>query len=293
MRLAAAVLLALISCASALAADPVADPASPVGKVGATILQQTAGRDYRTAYAASRNDYDPYGIRTDALLAASGATAFSDDGTGKAIAEGEFHILPQFNTPGGKFSATADTPALFPFAFLVGGVCHAGYVAGDPAPETTFEVDLTGKPCSAYSVADIVWDEYRAIQAAIDAAPKPLDDAGLDLAVRAAYAAAAAHSSANGNYFSRDGAYVPLRDAVAAELARQDLGAVTVPPEPAASLDAASACLAKPGTELRIALNATGDGLSLVAVTDRRVLSWHYDPHESAQIVVGAAADCT
>jgi hypothetical protein len=121
--------------------------------------------------------------------------------------------------------------------------------------------------------------------------PDGLGDADLELAVRAAYAAAVAVATAHGNYFARDGEFAPLRDAVAAALAK-DFAAVVVPADPAENFDKARTCLAAPGTELRIAVNAFGDGVSLVAVTGARVFSYHYDPHEKAEIVVAPAADC-
>jgi hypothetical protein len=275
-----------------LAADPVAPPDSPVGAVGKVIIDKAAGRPYEDAYAASKNDYNPYGLDPKALLAASGTAKISEDLTGAAVKPGELSILPQFFTPGGKFVASVDTPPTIPFAFFKDGACQAGYVAGFPAPTTTFVADLAGKPCSAISVDDRNWDAYKLIEAEIDRRPKNLSDADLETVVRTAYTAAAAHSAANGNYFARDGAFGPLHDAVAAELSKQGFESVVVPTTPAESLDAARKCLAAPGTELRIAVNPYGDGLSLVAVGSTRVFSYHYDPHEKAEIVVAPAADC-
>ena len=87
------------------------------------------------------------------------------------------------------------------------------------------------------------------------------------------------------------GVFVPLHDAVAAAVA-QAYPAVVVPAEAAANLDAARLCLAAPGTELRIATNIYGDGITLVAVTDHRVFAYDYDPHRAAGIKVIPAADC-
>ncbi|MBI4922792.1 MAG: hypothetical protein HY834_13680 [Devosia nanyangense] len=117
-------------------------------------------------------------------------------------------------------------------------------------------------------------------------------DADLERAVRAAYAGAAAYASAHGNYFARDEVFAPLRDAVAAELVKQGLASVAVPERPSADLAAARRCAWAPIVQLRIAINLYGDGLSLVAVTDARVFSYHYDPHEAAEIAVAPAADC-
>jgi hypothetical protein len=121
--------------------------------------------------------------------------------------------------------------------------------------------------------------------------PQGLSDGELEMAVRAAYSGAAAFAAAHGNYFARDGVFAPLRDAVAAASASA-YPSVVVPADIAADLDAAKVCLAAPGTELRIASNTYGDGITLVAVTDRRVFAYDYDPHQAAEIKVVAAADC-
>lgn len=121
--------------------------------------------------------------------------------------------------------------------------------------------------------------------------PPGLSDGELEMAVRAAYSAAAAFAAAHGNYFARDGVFGPLHDAVAAASAAA-YPAVVVPADIAADLDAAKVCLAAPGTELRVASNTYGDGITLVAVTDRRVFAYEYDPHKSSDIKVLAAADC-
>lgn len=122
--------------------------------------------------------------------------------------------------------------------------------------------------------------------------PLAAGDADLERAVRAAYTGAAAYAAAHGNYFARDGVFAPLRDAVAAELVTQGLASVVVPDKPFADLAAAQRCAWAPVTQLRIAINLYGDGVSLVAVTNARLFSYHYDPHEAAEIVVAPAADC-
>ena len=121
--------------------------------------------------------------------------------------------------------------------------------------------------------------------------PPGLADGELEMAVRAAYTAASAFALAHGNYFARDGVFAPLHDAVAAATTAA-YPAVIVSADAAADLDAARVCLAAPGTELRIATNTYGDGITLVAVTDRRVFAYDYDPHQAAEIKVVAAADC-
>ena len=121
--------------------------------------------------------------------------------------------------------------------------------------------------------------------------PQGLGDGELEMAVRAAYTAASAFALAHGNYFARDGVFAPLRDAVATATTAAYPAAI-VPAAAAADLDAARVCLTAPGTELRIATNTYGDGVTLVAVTDKRFFAYDYDPHQAAEITVVAAADC-
>ena len=119
-----------------------------------------------------------------------------------------------------------------------------------------------------------------------------LSDSELELAVRAAYSGAAAFAVAHGNYFARDGVFAPLRDAVSTELLEEGYGSVVVPARPAADLATARTCLAAPGTELRIVTSLYGDGVSLVAVNDRRDFIYAYDPHEDPTIKVTPAEAC-
>lgn len=116
-------------------------------------------------------------------------------------------------------------------------------------------------------------------------------DAELEQIVRVAYAAAADYARGHTNYFSRDGVVDPLRSAIEDELGRQGLTFVEVAGEPSADLDAARACAAQ-GVELRFAVNMFGDAISLAAATDKRVFSYHYDPHEDAAIIVAPAEPC-
>ncbi len=133
-----------------------------------------------------------------------------------------------------------------------------------------------------------------ASSSASTAPPAPADpsDADLENIVRAAYTAAAGFALTHGNYFARDGVFGPLHDAVAAGLSVGAFGAVAVPAEPAADLEAARVCRPVEGAELRIASNTYGDGITLVAVTDRRYFAYDYDPHKSADIRIVTAADC-
>ncbi len=281
-------LLLALAASPAVAADERADPASPVGKVGALIVEIAAGVPYEEAFEASGSTYNPYGLDIEALAVASGATTVSTDMTGDAVQPGEFSILPQFNTPGGKFTPSAETPPTIPFAFMVGEDCHAGYVAGFPAPTATYAVDLAGKPCSAYSVDDLNWAAYDEVMAG----PRSLSDAELEEVVRVAYTAAASFAVTHGNYFARDGEAGPLIEAIAAALAEQGFDEVVGPPGAAADYDAARLCLPDKGTELRVATNIFGDGLDLVAVTDKRAFAYQYDPRENAAVVVVPAQAC-
>jgi hypothetical protein len=289
-RLFLAAALAILALPSVGADDTRADPSSPAGVLGALIVNTAAGRSWDEAYGATKSDRNPYGLDEKALLKAAGATRLSQDMTGSAIKAGELSVLPQFNTPGGKFSANLDTPPMIPFAFLRKGVCQAGYVRGFPAPTETWTVALDGRPCSAYSVEDIKFADYQVIQEAIDNAPRALSDADLELLVRAAYTAAVTHSAAHGNYFAKDGTFGELRDAVAAGIV--EFKGVVVQETPAESLEAARQCLAAVGTEVRVATTEKGDGVSLVATTDGRTFSYDYDPHESTGVEVAPAADC-
>jgi hypothetical protein len=116
-------------------------------------------------------------------------------------------------------------------------------------------------------------------------------DAELEQIVRVAYSAAAAYARKNTNYFARDGVTDPLRSAIEDELGRQGLTFVNVADKPVADLKAAEICTAE-GTQLRFAVNMFGDGITLAAVTDARVFSYHYDPHEDAAISVAPSQAC-
>src|SRR5690606_7366129 len=113
----------------------------------------------------------------------------------------------------------------------------------------------------------------------------------LEMIVRSAYTAAAAYARLNTNYFSRDDEFGPLHDAIAERLARDGHADVVVPSSPFADLQAASICTFET-VELRYILNAFGDGITLTATSDLRTLSYHYDPHEDAAIVIKPAQAC-
>ncbi|MEQ1770348.1 MAG: hypothetical protein ABL879_10965 [Devosia sp.] len=284
--------VALLIATPVFGADEVAEQGTPVGLVGQLIVDSADERTYEEAFAQTKSSFNVFGLDEGLLLSASGMRRFSQDMTGSAIRAGELSILMQFNTPGGKFEPTAETPAMIPFAFLKDGVCQAGYTAGFPTPTTTYVVDLADAPCSAYSVADLKAADYAAIEEARENEAHSLADGPLEQAVRAAYSAALKHAAAHDNYFAPNGDFDTLRAAIATALETDEFKAVVVTAMPSKDLAAASACLPVEGTELRIAVNAPGDGLTLAAVTDTRVFSYHYDPHEAADIKVAAAKAC-
>jgi hypothetical protein len=123
-------------------------------------------------------------------------------------------------------------------------------------------------------------------------APAALSDADLEQAVRAAYVGATGFAAAHGRYFARDGILPPLRDAVMTALSAGGFASVTVPEATVGDLSTLKACLGAPGTELRIASNAQGDGLTLAAVTGARLFAYAYDPHKAAGVVVTPAENC-
>jgi hypothetical protein len=126
------------------------------------------------------------------------------------------------------------------------------------------------------------------------APPMPVgpSDAELERAVRAAYNGAAAFAALHGNYFTRDDAFPPVRDAIRTEMLSEGFDAVAVPEAAAASLDAARACLNAVGAELRIVPTMLGDGITLVGVSDARDFVYAYDPHKDAAIKVTPAEPC-
>jgi hypothetical protein len=123
-------------------------------------------------------------------------------------------------------------------------------------------------------------------------APAALSDTDLEQAVRAAYVAATGFAAAHGRYFARDGILPPLRDAVSTALSAAGFASVAVPEATVGDLPALKTCLVAPGTELRIASNAQGDGLTLAVVTEAQLFAYAYDPHKAAGVVVTPAENC-
>ena len=122
--------------------------------------------------------------------------------------------------------------------------------------------------------------------------PAALSDTDLEQAVRAAYVGATAFAAAHGRYFARDGILPPLRDAVSTALSTDGFASVTVPEATVGDLPTLKSCLVAPGTELRIASNPQGDGVTLAAVTEARLFAYAYDPHKAAGVVVTSAENC-
>lgn len=122
--------------------------------------------------------------------------------------------------------------------------------------------------------------------------PAALSDTDLEQAVRAAYVAATRFAAAHGRYFARDGILPPLRDAVSTALSAAGFASVTVPEATVGDLPTLNTCLVVPGTELRIASNSQGDGVTLAAVTEARLFAYAYDPHKAAGVVVTPAENC-
>lgn len=281
----------LAAATEAMAADQIADPTSRIGIVGQMIIDTAAGQSYEDAFASSKSADNPYRLPSGPLAVAAGVDRVSDD-LGAPVKAGELSILPQFSTPGGKFAPSAETPPTIPFAFLADGKCQAGYVAGFPAPDKTYVVDLKDAPCSAHEVDQRNLKAYTEVADAAANTPRDLSDAELETLVRTASTAASGFARTNGNYFARDGDFAPLRKAVATAVSKAGFTPVVVPERAAADPDAAKTCLTAPGTELRLATNTFGDGVSLVAVTEARMFAYRYDPHESAEIIVTPASDC-
>jgi hypothetical protein len=125
------------------------------------------------------------------------------------------------------------------------------------------------------------------------AAPAMLDDAGLEQAVRAAYTGARNFALAHKNYFTRDGVFIPLREAVSLEIGIEGLGgSIVVAPEPAESIKAASACLPAPGAELRMVPTMFGDGIAIVAVSSTRLFAYSLEPRKAADVQITSGKPC-
>ncbi|SFZ82241.1 hypothetical protein SAMN02983003_0959 [Devosia enhydra] len=317
--------LAMIGLGSgpALAQD-VTTPAdgSPVALVGEAILYfaDAAGMD-----AVGPDVFNPFMIDGEALLGHAGLFFISTDFTGEEVNEGEIAIFPQFQTPFASFEAGAVTPRLIPFALKQNGVCHAGYVAGNPEPQAVYQVAMDGLACHAITVEALMAGGYAAAakgaadaKAAIEAAGisgdlvpatpalppvelsatavsnfDPAFPTGLDLEVIvwAAYNAAYAQASQDGDVFARDEAAAEaLRTAMLTEIRREGFEGVTI--VAADSATEAKACGETGKTIVRVGFNAAGDGIVIAAVSDRRLAAQEYDPATSSEMTVTKVRDC-
>ena len=66
----------------------------------------------------------------------------------------------------------------------------------------------------------------------------------------------------------------------------------STPHQAAASQPSARLLCPPPGTELRIASNRQGDGLTLAAVTEVRIFAYGHDEHKAAEVIVTPAGAC-
>ena len=64
---------------------------------------------------------------------------------------------------------------------------------------------------------------------------------------------------------------------------------LTVPEATVGDVSTLNVCVVAPGTELRIASNRQGDGLTLAAVTEVRIFAYGYDQHKAAEVIVTPA----
>jgi hypothetical protein len=177
LGLVALVVLAVAAPLPVMAGDAPADPATPIGKAGQLILDAAGGRTYIEAFAKTSSPSNPFGIDLTAVAAAVGASAMKEATSGGVAGEGELSILPQFNTPQAKFGVSDTTPAVIPFAALVGGTCIGGYVTGYPAPDRTVSTDMSGRPCSAAAIDEALVKQYPLSVALVHSGPAPVDGA--------------------------------------------------------------------------------------------------------------------
>jgi hypothetical protein len=307
-----------------------ATAAAGVGRVGRVILEAAGGRSLQQALAAGGAPENPFGLAADPLLAAASVRAISADATGRPIAEGELSIYPDYVTPGARFTPSAATPPILPFAFDRGGICYGGYVTGYPAPASVEAVDMTGRACNARSVDNVVAARYLRVASGEPAAtpaaatggagsdagsagpagsgplaatrPPPdnslfdgssATDLDLEMIVYGAYSAAYNRAVEHQNFFTdADFGYAALRRSIRDALEKAGYGATSVPELPAADGTAARACTDNGRIELRVAVTRGGTGIVLAAVSDRRLSAYEYDPERPGKLVITHAADC-
>lgn len=302
--------LAVALCAPAAGQDSAplvraADPASPEGIAGEVILYFAGGR---TLAEAGGPAFNPFGIDGDRLLFALGAFFVTTEYRGEPVHEGELSIFPQFDTPFRDFTPSVATPGIIPFAFMQKGVCHAGFVAGHPAPDSVYAVDMTDQLCHAGIVEELVYAQYAAAnpqqsepEAEPEAEPAPPQhafdpaipsDLDLDVAVWAAYGAASEIANADPDYlFAREGSFAELRAAIAAALEREGLAGIAIE-GPVVEPGASFGCAEPATTVLRVGFAAGNGGIVLVAASHRRQSSYVYDPDVSFELDIRPAREC-
>lgn len=296
------------------------EPGSPVALVGEAIVYFA---DESGLSAVAEGEFNPFGIDGEALLQHVGLFFVSVDFEGEEVHEGEIAIFPQFRTPFQAFDPGPLTPRMIPFALRKGGVCHAGYVAGDPLPDIVMQVDIGDLGCHALTVESLLTASYAApakgladVAAALVAAgiaepaeapalpPVELTDTAvsnfdpafptaLDLEVIAwaAYNAAYARASTDGDIFARDDAAAEaLRAEMLTEIRRE--GFEGVPVLPALSPEGARACAEPGATVLRVGVTPSGEGIFIAAASEMMVAAQEYDPASGAEMSVTGARDC-
>ena len=127
---------------------------------------------------------------------------------------------------------------------------------------------------------------------------KPFDgttatDNDLQTMVYDAYVGAYRQALKHDNRFISDAfKYADIRAAVRDALEKSGYGAAVVPSAPSASSDIARACATGGKIELRLAFKNDGVGISLAAVSDKRLAAYDYDPDKSSELVITKPQDC-
>jgi hypothetical protein len=312
LGLAAALLFGLAAMpaeAQVLTPGTVAEPGTPEYVAGDAILFFVNGQTLKEVGGPA---FNPYSIDGDMLLFTVGSFFVVTDFDGTPVHEGEFSILPMYQMPRLFGSPSAETPPIIPFAFQQNGVCHGGYVAGYPVPDTTYAVDMTGALCHADTVDEMVVQVYAAASTTTVPATEPApeetivaeppapgfdpafsSDLDLENAVYYAYGVAYGAAMSDPDYAFWDGSdFTTLRDKIVTELGTYGFGSVAVSAKPSANAAASKTCAPTGTTELRIAFTRDKLGVAITAASDRRYYSYEYDAAVSADLRITAARDC-